>query len=346
MGNPASELGTQHDIWNRWRDRCGERHVTQGPGIVPVTQPSLAPPGGIFVSPVSSEGTAPAASAAAPTLPCQSSHKCCKHEDVPDVIRAAEQRLSMKRQLKSWHAGSARDIKACMTLRMNVEALVDAFGLERIGFLTLTLPDHLDWWSNDDWKEARRRFKSLNDGYLRRMGFSNYISVVEPQASGRIHWHLVLVLLEDIRTGVAFDEFDRGNYQSAGKYLRSLWKDLRRILPRYGFGRHELMPIRKDKEAMAHYVAKYLNKGRVAEMSGIVDGRKMTRRRRVRYGGKGWRRATQEWTFVEGPARDYRRDLKSLAAQCGWKSFEDPKELFGSRWAYQVQMMMYAMPGD
>ena len=43
----------------------------------------------------------------------------------------------------------------------------------------------------------------------------------------------------------------------------TLWALLRKVLPRYGLGRAELLPLRKCKEAISEYIGKYLEAGLV-----------------------------------------------------------------------------------
>jgi hypothetical protein len=64
----------------------------------------------------------------------------------------------------------------------------------------------------------------------------------------------------DIRTGVDFEAVKGRDYRSVSPELKAIWKWLREVLPGYGFGRAELLPIRKTGEAVASYVAKYIEK--------------------------------------------------------------------------------------
>lgn len=43
------------------------------------------------------------------------------------------------------------------------------------------------------------------------------------------------------------DQVRKGNYSSAAKELRRIWKQFREVLPRYGFGRHQLLPVKSEK---------------------------------------------------------------------------------------------------
>ena len=105
--------------------------------------------------------------------------------------------------------------KASVALAWNVAGLAVQYGLDRLGFLTLTFADHVL-----DVKVASRRLNSLasnvlNDRYLA------WLRVLERQKSGRIHYHLIVVLPVDIRSGVDFAAFASGDYRSAGPALRA-----------------------------------------------------------------------------------------------------------------------------
>ena len=69
-----------------------------------------------------------------------------------------------------------------------------------------------------------------------------------------------MVVIEDIRTGFHFAAVKRGDYRSASAYLRREWRFWRATAPKYGFGRTELLPIKKTAEGVAKYVGKYIAK--------------------------------------------------------------------------------------
>lgn len=100
---------------------------------------------------------------------------------------------------------------------LNVGHVCRKFGIERVGFLTLTFADHVV-----DVREASRRFNSLATDVLRKR-YAAYIRVLERQKSKRIHYHLLVVLPDDIRTGCDFDAFANRDYRTAGNHLRCEW---------------------------------------------------------------------------------------------------------------------------
>ncbi len=142
-----------------------------------------------------------------------------------------------------------------------IEALANCFSLERLGFFTLTFAEEPDCA-----KAALKKFHSLLTGVL-KMRYGRGIRVLERgEKNNRLHFHCVVVLPEDIRTGFNFDDLnryarkDRRRYASANPYLRSEWAYWRRTAPRYGFGQVELLPIRSNSEGIARYVGSYIGK--------------------------------------------------------------------------------------
>jgi len=129
--------------------------------------------------------------------------------------------------------------------------------------------------------------------------------VDEKHRSGAWHTHIIFAARSDIRTGLDFDEVKRhrSNYKAQGRItsasdeLRRIWKVLRRACASHeGWGRNGALPIRKNPEAFARYMSKYLTK---------QDGRG----RRISYCG-GWKRASSmKMAIVCGHARRYGRAL-------------------------------------
>jgi hypothetical protein len=75
---------------------------------------------------------------------------------------------------------------------------------------------------------------------------------------GRLHFHLVVVCREDVRTGFDFGGIKKRDYKSASEYLRGEWAFWREACPKFNFGRCELLPVRTDAERAARYVARYI----------------------------------------------------------------------------------------
>lgn len=174
--------------------------------------------------------------------------------------------------------------KQAEALFQNLLFLAREFGLNCLGFLTLTVGD----WVNGrfvqvfDRKEAERRFDNLRRRVLKR--YRCGVVVPERHASGAVHFHLVVALAGpahlvaapvDIRTGFNFEEFlrlrglkrrFRAEQVGACAALVAEWKELRRVLPGYGFGRSELTPIRSNAVGIGRYMGEYLIKDWLARL--------------------------------------------------------------------------------
>lgn len=144
--------------------------------------------------------------------------------------------------------------KSAYALQVNVEAFINKFGLNHVGFLTLTFADNVQCP-----KEAQRRFNSLRTNFLKHT-YRHYIRVVERTKTGRIHYHLLVATKEDIRRGLNFRQIAAKDYRSANNAIKRHWQHLRQAMPRYGFGRSELLPVKTNSKGLARYVAKYIGK--------------------------------------------------------------------------------------
>jgi hypothetical protein len=206
-------------------------------------------------------------------------------------------------------------------LKETVQNLCTRHGIERVGLLTLTFAEHIT-----DSKEAQRRFHSLRTNILTKR-YVDFVRVVERQASGRIHYHLVVVTKEDIRTGANFDEFAKRTYKSANTALRSEWAFWRRNAAAYGFGRTELLPVRSNAEAVGRYVGKYISK-HVGQRE--VRDRGM---RLVSY-SRGAKMGTTNFAWATSKSWLWRAKLAKWARKHGCDSMEAVATVFGPRWAY------------
>jgi hypothetical protein len=144
--------------------------------------------------------------------------------------------------------------RTAYALAQNCWLLVEKYGIDCIGFLTLTFARHITAY-----QEAQKYLHSLMTGVLKKR-YAEYIVVMERMQSGRIHYHLLVALAQDIRTGFDFTAAKTGDYRSANQFLRATWAFWRKTAQRYGFGRTELMPIATSAEGIARYVGKYIAK--------------------------------------------------------------------------------------
>lgn len=259
------------------------------------------------------------------SLPCLYSNNCTG--PVNKGLQSGTNRLSTQHK------------KSASALAWNVQALSEKHGIERIGFLTLTFADHVL-----DYHEAQKRFKSLSKNVL-KLRYSEYIRVLERQKSGRIHYHLLVVLSSDIKTGFDFDAISKHDYSSANSHLRKEWSFWRSNAKKYRFGRTELMPVKSTHEGIARYVGKYISKH--------IDQRQQNDKgaRLVEY-SRGARIATTKYSFVSDNSLLWRKKLshfcKIFGETMGYElnNLDDLKTHLGSKWAYEFRDIILAIPED
>lgn len=226
--------------------------------------------------------------------------------------------------------------KSAAALIMNVANFCTKFGIEKVGFLTLTFGDHVT-----DYREAQRRFNSLRKMVLKHR-YLDWIRVIERQKSGRIHYHLLVALSEDIRTGFDFSAIEKHDYRSANKALRDQWAFWREVAPKYNFGRTELLPVKSNSEGISKYVGKYIGKSienRLPEDKGC---------RLVEY-SSGARMASSKFQFVSKGSSEWRRKVSIfvhyIAENTGCTpTFEGMRQMLGSGWAYQWREFILSLP--
>ena len=232
---------------------------------------------------------------------------------------------------------SAQHRKSASALAWNVQHLAEKFGIETLGFLTLTFADHVL-----DGREAQRRFNSLATHVLRSR-YRAHIRVIERQKSGRIHYHLIVALSSDIRTGADFDAFARGDYRSASPALRSEWSFWRSTAREYGFGRTELLPVKSTHEGIARYVGKYISKhigNREERDKGL---------RLVEY-SRSARMANTRFAWATAGAAEWRAKVRtfasmlSVARRAPLHDLSDITRLLGPRWAYHHRDFIASLP--
>lgn len=248
----------------------------------------LAVTGGVRVaSREAGQGNTPARAtrtAPRPSLPCQTSRNC--------ISSGSDRQRERRRLLRA---------RTAIAIRENVLGIVRSVGIDRIGVLTLTFADRLT-----DAREAQRRFKSLRTNVITRR-YGGYLRVFERQRDGTIHYHLLVPLTGDIRTGYQRPTRQRGRY-TASPLLRAEWAFLREALPRYGFGRAELEPVRESPEQLAAYFAKSL-----AEEP--ADRTVHDDRVRALEVSRSLRVANTRFSFIGPGSRQWRRKVGQLIAE-------------------------------
>ena len=272
------------------------------------------------------QGGAEAERRAAPpasALPCLSSNNSTGEGDTSGQLEAR----AKVNVLTGGHKRSA------FVLVFEIMALAKQYGIERLGFLTLTFADLVL-----ELKEANRRFNSLNSHVIKER-YRRAIKVPERQRSRRLHFHLVIVLDADIRTGFDFEAVKRRDYRSVSSALRAEWAFWRNTAaPAYGFGRTELKPVRSTAEGIARYVGGYIGK-HVREREDTDKGARLVSYIGFGYGG---RRASCRFGWNNDNGWLWRHKLAAYAERNGARDTEDLAKLFGPRWAYRLQAEILA----
>jgi len=247
-----------------------------------------------------------------------------------------------------WRIGmpTGAEARSAFHLRLNVAAFIQHWGRSHCLFFTVT----------DEANLHPTQFARRWNHYLRRHGMwiVSFIRVLEPQKQGRPHYHLLVAVLWDTRPD-AFDwqAFDgcqqerranghtalfrelRSRYRaSAAPELVAMWKLLRKVLPRYGLGRAELLPIRKGKEAISEYIGKYLEAGLIIRKHSWKGCRRVEFDRRNKIG---WLACTRIFAWHSPGAMAWRKRVGELGLTIGVIDMAGIRRKLGAKWAYHLR---------
>ncbi len=246
--------------------------------------------------------------------------------------------------------------KQAETLHLNVKRVVDlAPTVGHIGFLTLTFKDNVT-----DHKEAYKRFRSMNTNFLFKSPlFGEWVCVKERQKRGAWHYHLIVQLSEDIRTGFDFKQYGKAcqlkyfnvpylsplnapyrkemkkAMRSVPPYLFGIWRTLREELPKYGFGRSELLPVLSNEDGLARYIGKYIGK-HMGERQRSDKGVRL-----VNY-SKNWVKNSPKFQWYSENTQKWRKNLKMFVNRYGGGSQNEDeamlkmKMLYGPHWLFNL----------
>jgi hypothetical protein len=213
------------------------------------------------------KGALAAAPAAAAPLPRLRSNNSIgiPAEDGPDVPRKEPAIPVSKSAYKTEHC-----------VKENIRIAAETYGLETLAFFTLTFAK-----PTFSAKCAQQRMNSLLTNIVRKRYGNRYLGVLERHESGAIHFHFVIHVGRDIRSGfnwtlahAAYEAAKRRQFHKArqlwvaaagssenGAFLRGEWAFWRGARERYRWlGRCEIVPIRSTGEAVARYTGGYIAK--------------------------------------------------------------------------------------
>src|ERR1035437_1719500 len=305
-------------------------------------------------------GCARAAGApAAAALPCQNSNNSNKRGYKLVPISGAPGLFTDRQKHHVWDLQeddadtlhrigppTGAEARLAFQLRLNVAAFVSHWGRNHCLFFTVTDEANLHP------TQFARRWNSFlvrNGGWIR-----SFIRVLEPQKQGRPHYHLLVAVPWDTRPD-AFDwaAFDgaqaerktngptvlfrelRARYKaSAAPELVALWARLRKVLPRYGLGRSELLPVRKGEAAIAAYVGKYLEGGLVIKKHSWKGCRRVEYDRRAKVD---WIARSRGFAWDSPGAVLWRSRVGEVGAVLGGQDTDGIKRKVGPKWAYRLR---------
>jgi len=235
------------------------------------------------------------------------------------------------------------------TLYLNADRFVSlAPSLDHIGFLTITTPDNCT-----DYKDLYRRWHSFNTHFLKKSpDFPHYLGVKERQQRGALHLHLLVHVKCDIRTGYDWESYLLARdlkregkpwrnvaakcYRSATPYLAYLWPLLRQELPKYGFGRSELLPIRSSVEAVSRYVGGYLSKH-------LSHREQWDKGMRLMFADRSWVKHSCRFQFLTEGSKQWREKVALFAAILKCADMKDLEEKLGPKWCHRYRDEIYGI---
>jgi hypothetical protein len=229
-------------------------------------------------------------------------------------------------------------------------ALAKRFGIERLGFFTLTFEGEAP-----SIKDALRKFKSLANGVLKRRYVRGMRILERGEENGRVHFHCVIVLDRDIRTGFDFDAVARKDYSSASQYLRDEWAFWRDKAPLYGFGRTELLPVKSTAEGLARYVGSYIGKhirsrfpdDKGARLVGFWGYKEYFKSPSTgELGCRSDRAASAQFAFNTNGSAIWRWKVSCFCAMIGAESTDVLKAVYGPGWGYLFMDEIILIPID
>lgn len=240
-----------------------------------------------------------------------------------------------------------KEYKIMKSLRENIKHWAKVYGTEKLFFLTLTFKDNVK-----DAETARKRFNNFNRQFSRLSKVKWLYKGVEPQKSGRLHFHIVGHHQSDLggqsldwdaykKSNEARSKGDWGNmykYQrimskSANEELHEMWGKVRNMAKGSGFGRSEFLPVR-SANSIGQYVGKYLGKCFASQNNG--EWCKGLRRFSYSRSAPQVHGRQFSWAFGKhGPegSPTWREKVAVWAYAKGVKDEEDMARKYGKRWA-------------
>ena len=256
----------------------------------------------------------------------------------------------LKEDGKTWErvfgGPSPSEARTAFALRRNVEAFAAHYRRENCGFMTLT-PERGDMTP----KQFGQAWHAMRKDHLKWV--KSYVRVLEPQKRAAPHYHLCVATEFDLRPGefnwealfASAEARKRGDFEearrltrvyaeSAPKELRECWADLRRLCRRFGLGRSEFLPFRKESGAVAEYVGKYLEGGLTFRQDSWKGARRVEYDRKE---SRNWKACGVAIGWNSPGAKEWRTRVGELAAAVGATDEDQLRDKLGRKWCYHAR---------
>lgn len=235
--------------------------------------------------------------------------------------------------------------KSSEALYQQIVAYGNKFGVEKLAFLTVTFAGG----EAPTMEHAMKCFKVFMNSFLRRRYVAGVRVTERGDKTGRLHFHLVIVMDQDVRTGFDFSKTTfKSENPTASQYFRCEHEAIKAALQKYGFGPvHWFEPAKESLEALARYVAAYVAKN----ISKRLPGDKKARL----WGcwGEVTRACSCQFARVTPNRWLWGQKVKIWAASHGFMEGEEMgqsfdvmdrlKSVFGARWCFHFQKDILAV---
>jgi hypothetical protein len=213
--------------------------------------------------------------------------------------------------------------KARFVAQENIRHYIEKFGINNVGVLTITMPNECL-----DVIQFQKKWHSFRTNVIKKLFPTGMWTRERQPRSGNWHAHCVVDMGRDIKTGFPFDEVARGIYKNVDRALRKIWRELRERGAAHGFGRIELLPIKRSGPGAARYLTKYLGAALASEKS---IGEEKCRLFGV-WGGVRFVHSRFDWVSN----RMFRKRKAWLGEDSGVPNEEGFRNLFGPRWWFLI----------
>jgi len=229
---------------------------------------------------------------------------------------------------------NCNDKRARFVAEENIAAFIRLVGEDSVlvGYLTCPGAQSLEVF--------QRKWSSFLNGVL-RPEFPKGVWVRERQSrTGDWHAHFVVSAGFNVRTGYPWSEVKLRNYGAVDARIKAWWKLFRGKCEVYGFGRHNLEPIRTSGVQTSRYLVKYLSKRKNSDKQVGEEKARL-------FGLWGVSRAcTFQFGWNTAGGREYRRKIAVIARlvgqmrNCSVENLGELKRELGCDWFRKIRRII------